>query len=50
MGERRRKGTAWLELRRSTANIAVLRKNVGRNETSSQEVQRFSGVLTRQAY
>ena len=47
MGERGKKGTAWLELRRSTANIAVLPKNVGRNATSSQEVQRFSGGLTR---
>jgi hypothetical protein len=46
MGERGKQETSWLELHRSTANIAVLRKNMGRNGTSSQEVQRFSGLLT----
>jgi len=46
MGERGKKETSWLALHRSTAKMAVLGKNVGRNGTSSQEVQRFSGVLT----
>jgi hypothetical protein len=49
MGERDKKEASWLALHRSTAKmamLALLRKNVGRNGTSSQEVQRFSGVLT----
>jgi hypothetical protein len=46
MGERGKKETSWLALHRSTAKMAGPRKNVGRNGTSSQEVHRFSGVLT----